>query len=211
MFDCPDLPVGAVLISNIECMDMNEIQNSIEVFDRLRKNAYRITIENGMELWLHISREHYHHLAGFQHLTDMETISNPISRQKFFGDLKKGKIRPEQLEKSTQYHLIHRRIASFRILEQILSPGSGRIIVEFDKNKTGSVINTKFHLFHRTGDPFKGEAVFYTLFLNCERGGIYYPVTYVVENSNMYVREQTMYECTIECVPLSRKKELVPV
>lgn len=190
---------------------MNEIEKSIEVFERLRKFAYQITIENGMEILLRFSREHYHHLAGFQHLTDLETICKPISKQKFYGDLKKGKITQEWIEKSCQYHLIHQRVASFDMLEQILSSGSGKIIVEFDKNKTGSVIDAKFHLFHRTGDPFKGEAVFYTLFINCERSGIYYPVTYVVEHSNLYVREQTMYDCTIECLPLNQKKELVPL
>lgn len=192
-------------------MMMQEIQNSIEIFDRLRKYAYKITIENGMEILLRFSREHYHHLAGFQHLTDMETISNPVSKQKFFGDLKKERINPEQIQRSCQYHLIHQRIASFDVLEQILSPGSGKIIVEFDKNKTGSVINAKFHLFHRTGNPFKGEAVFYTLFIDCERHGVYYPVTYVVEPSNMYVREQTIYECNIERLTISPKKILAPV
>ena len=79
----------------MDVMMMQEIQNSIEVFDRLRKYSYKITIENGMEILLRFSREHYHHLAGFQHLTDMETISNPASKQKFFGDMKKERINPE--------------------------------------------------------------------------------------------------------------------
>ena len=190
---------------------MREIQSSIEIFDRLRKYTYKITIENGMEILLRISREHYHHLAGFQHLTDMKTISNPSSKQKFFGDLKKKKINPDQIQKSFQYHLVHQRIASFDILEKILSPGSGKIIVEFDNNKTGSVIKAKFHLYHRIGNPFTGEAIFYTLFIDCERNDFYYPVTYVVEPSNLYIREQTMYECTIERMPLHQKKELVTV
>ena len=192
-------------------LDMNEIEKSIEIFERLRKFTYQITIENGMEIVLRFSREHYHHLAGFQHLTDLKTICKPISKQKFYGDIKKGKITLEWIEKSCQYHFIQQRIASFDVLEQILSSGSGKIIVEFDKNKTGSVIDAKFHLFHRSGNPFIGEAVYYTLFINCERNGVYYPVTYLVEHSNLYVREQTMYDCTIECLPLNRKKELVPL
>ena len=81
---------------------MNEIENSLLFFDRIRKYTYKITIENGMEIMLRFSREHYHHLAGFQHLTDLSTVSNPISRQKFYGDIKKGKIKPEQIKKSCQ-------------------------------------------------------------------------------------------------------------
>lgn len=188
---------------------MNEIEKSIAVFDRLRKYTYKISIDNGMEIMLRFSREHYHHLGGFQHLTDLKTICNPVSRQKFYNDVKKGKISREHLEKSCQYPLVQERIASFEMLEQILSSGSGKIIVEFDKNKTGSVIHARFHLFHRVGNPFKGEAVFYTLFINSERDSIYYPVTYVVEHSNLYVRDQLMHNCTIACLQRNREKELI--
>lgn len=190
---------------------MNELDRSIEIFDRLRKFTYKITIDNGMEIMLRFSREHYHHLGGFQHLTDLKTVSNPVSRQKFFNDVKKRKITREHLEKSYQYPLVQERIASFEILEQILSSGSGKIIVEFDKNKTGSVINARFHLFHRMGNPFKGEAVYYTLFINSESDGIYYPITYVVEHSNLYVRDQLMHNCTIACLARNPKKELLPL
>lgn len=190
---------------------MKEIEKSIVTFDRLRKYAYKITIENGMEILLRFSREHYHHLAGFQHLTDMETIANPVSKQKFYGDLKRRRITQERIEKSSQYHLVYRRITAFDVLEQILSPGSRKIIVEFDKSKTDSVINAKFHLFHRMGNPFKGEAIFYTLFIDSARDGMFYPVTYVIEPSNMYVRNQIMYECTIERLPIGSKRILEPV
>lgn len=188
---------------------MNEIEKSIAVFDRLRKYTYKISIDNGMEIMLRFSREHYHHLGGFQHLTDLKTICNPVSRQKFYNDVKKGKISREHLAKSCQYPLIQERIASFEMLEQILSSGSGKIIVEFDKNKMGSAIHARFHLFHRVGNPFKGEAVFYTLFINSERDSIYYPVTYVVEHSNLYVRDQLMHNCTIACLQRNREKELI--
>ena len=48
---------------------MGQIKKTIEVFERLRKPACRINVENGVEILLRFSREHYHHLAGFQHLT----------------------------------------------------------------------------------------------------------------------------------------------
>lgn len=189
--------------------NMEEIQNSIEIFDRIRKYSYKIKVENGLELILRFSREHYHHLAGYHHLTDMSTISKPASKQRFYGDLKKKRIGTEQIKKSFQYHLVHERITSFDILEQLLNPGTGKIIVDFDKTKTESVINARFHLFHRTGNPFQGESVFYSLFIDRERSGIFFPVTYVVEHSNMYVRGQTMYECTIERIPIGKILEPV--
>ena len=92
-----------------------------------------------------------------------------------------------------------------------MTPGEGRIIVEFDKNKTDTVIKAKFYMFQREGNPFKGEAVFFTLFIDTEYGDTYFPVTYIVEHSNMYMREQTLYDCTIERLPIGGKKSLLEV
>lgn len=190
---------------------MEEIQKSIGVFENLGKYQYKITIENGMVLQLRFERERYHHLAGFQHLKDLPDIANPISKHKFFNDLRLGKIPVEKIKKSEMYGDIRERIAFFDKLEEIMTPGDGRIIVEFDKSKTDTMIKAKFHLFRREGDSFKGQAVYYTLFIDTKNGSTYYPVTYVVEHSNMYVREQKFYDCTIERQPIGGKKVLVEV
>lgn len=188
---------------------MNEIQKSIGVFEMLRKYRYKISIENRMEIELRFGREHYHHLAGFQHLTDMPDIADPVSRHKFYNDLRYGRLSTDRIKKSIRYEDIQERIIFFDKIEKILSPGAGKIIVEFDKSKTGSVIEAKFHLFRREGNPFEGDAVFFTLFIDADTKVAYHPVTYVVEHSNLYVRGQNMYDCSIEKVPLNGKK--VPV
>ena len=92
-------PVGAIFIRGL----MEEIQNSILVFERLRQHIYQISIENGQVLLLRFSREHYHHLMGFQHLTDLESVSKPVSKQKFYGDVSRGKLRPEKMQKSVSF------------------------------------------------------------------------------------------------------------
>jgi len=190
---------------------MEEIKNTIDVFDRLRKYQYKITVENGMEILLRFERERYHHLAGFQHLTDLPDIAEPISKHKFFNDLRRGKISEDKIKKSELYGEIQERITFFDRIEEIMASGEGRIIVEFDKSKTDTVIKAKFHLFRREGNPFKGEAVYFTLFIDTKNGSTYYPVTYVVEHSNLYVRDQKFYYCTIEQLPLSGKKVLAAV
>ena len=186
---------------------MEEIQNSILVFERLRQHIYQISIENGQVLLLRFSREHYHHLMGFQHLTDLESVSKPVSKQKFYGDVRRGKLRPEKMQKSAQYSRIRERITSFHMLEEILSEGDGKIIVEFDRRKNGSAIRAKFHLYRRSGDPFREEAAYYTLFIDRAPDGIYYPVTYIVEHSNRYLRNQNMLNCSIVHLPLREKKK----
>lgn len=190
---------------------VEDIQKSIVIFEALRKYRYKITIENGTEIILWFGREHYHHLAGFQHLKDMPDISNPVSKQKFYNDLRSGKIPSERIKKSIHYADIHERIASFEIIKDMLSSGARKIIVEFDNRKTGSEIKAKFHLYHREGIPFKGDAVFFTLFINAEDRNVYHPVTYVVEHSNIYIRGQNIYTCSIEKLAKASKKPLVGV
>lgn len=92
---------------------MEEIQNTIDTFDRLRKYQYKIVIENGMEIVLRFSRERYHHLAGFQHLTGLDDVANPHSKQEFNNNLKKGKASVDRIKKSCQYDVIRERIESF--------------------------------------------------------------------------------------------------
>ena len=188
---------------------MDEIKNTIDIFDRLRKYQYKIAIENGMEIVLKFNRECYHHLAGFQHLTDLPDIAKPTSKHKFYNDLRLGKISTEKIKRSALYGSIRERIEFFDKIEEIMTPGEGKIIVQFDKSKTDTVIKATFHLFRREGNPFQGEAVYFTLFLDSENGSTYYPVTYVVEHSNLYVREQKFYYCTIEPYSVGGKKLLI--
>lgn len=190
---------------------MEEIQNTFDTFDRLRKYQYKITVENGMEIVLRFSRAQYHHLAGFQHLTDLDDVANPRSKQEFYNKLKNGNISVERIKKSCQYDVIRERIESFGMIEEILAPGEGKIIVEFDRRKADSLIQAKFHLYRRKGDPFKGEVAFFTLFIDRKNSSKYYPATYIVEHSNMYVREQTLYDCNIERQLIGGKKALVGV
>ena len=181
---------------------MGTIKDTIEVYERLRKYRYKITIQTGVTFEVRFSREHYHHLIGFQHLTDIQDIEKPNIKQKFYNDLRKGKVSEKRIKSSAKYATIEERINSFAVLEMLLEPGEGKIIVDFDKNKTDTQIEAKFHLFHRDGNPFKEKVSYYTLFLGRDKDGIYFPVTYLVEHSNMYVRNQEMYNCTIEKIPL---------
>lgn len=91
---------------------MEEIQNTIETFDGLRRYQYKITVENCIEIMLRFSRAQYHPLAGFQHLTDLDDIANPLSTQEFYNKLKNGNISVGRIKKSCQYDVIRERIES---------------------------------------------------------------------------------------------------
>lgn len=180
---------------------MGQIENSVCVYERLRKKKYRITIEDGTEFVLTCEKEHYHHLAGFHYLTDLVGIANPAyGKKRFYQQLKNHKLNEDVLVKSELYGLIAERIASFHNIEEILSAAECKIIVEFDRHKADSEIEAKYFLYKREGNPLQGEPVtYYALFIGFESDAeIYYPATYVIEHSKKYVSDQIMLNCKIE-------------
>ena len=70
--------VRAILLSErIEIEKMDILQETVAVYERLRKKRYRIIVDTGEDFTFTFQPANYHHLAGFQHLTDFRNISSP--------------------------------------------------------------------------------------------------------------------------------------
>lgn len=181
--------------------DMGEIEKTIEVFEKLREHRYKISIETGDSFILKFSPEHYHHLAGFQHLDDLPHISAPQLKDKFYREIKKGAISEQEITASIKYSEIEERIQNFEQIEDMLCSGECKIIVSFDAKTAGSKIEAEYYLYRRKGAAIKGDVIYYHLFLgyNPDRD-MYYPATYIVEHSNLYMREQKLLDCEIEMI-----------
>ena len=178
------------------------LQNSIFVFETLRRKKYLITIEEesyeGSPILLKFSPEHYHHLIGFQHLTDRPFISNPTTdKRKFYSDFRNGRIDTDQIISSVKFAEISDRILHFDQLLHILDAGAGRVIIEFNPTIPNSKIIARFCLFRRDETSALGNNTYYNLFIGYNSSD-YYPATYLVEHSNRYIREQTLLNCKIE-------------
>lgn len=91
---------------------MTEIENTLAVYERLRQKKYRITVEDGTQLVLQFSTDNYHHLAGFQHLTDVANVYNPFSKHRFYRGLKNHTIDENLVLSSVHYEEIAERIKS---------------------------------------------------------------------------------------------------
>lgn len=178
---------------------MEQIKKSIEVWEELRKHKYRISVEDGTMFELCFATKYYHHLAGFQHLTDYPTVAEPRhGTARFYSQLRAGAIKSD-LSRSSFYHDIEDRLVHFNDLLDILSAGSAKLIVAFDRGKASSEIRAKYHLFKREGNPLYESATYCTLFIGHDVArDTYYPATYVVEHSPLYIRNQVILECTIE-------------
>nr|DAQ66963.1 MAG TPA: nuclease [Caudoviricetes sp.] len=189
--------VRAILLSErIEIEKMDVLQETIAVYERLRKKRYRIIVETGEDFTFVFQPANYHHLAGFQHLTDFQNISSPKSKDQFYGLVKRQHLQEEYVQESSHYNEISERLNTFSYLEDILAEGDGKIIVEYDRSKLSSEIEAKYYLYKRVGRAFDGEVTYHILFIGSmnER---FFPATYIVEHSNIYIREQELRTCQI--------------
>ena len=135
---------------------MGQIENTIAIYEKLKGKKYKITIENGDEVVFSFGTEHYHHLAGYHYLTDAAGIAEPRDgARQFYRRMKNGKIKTEMITESSHFASIKDRIDNFEAIEEIVSPGKAKVIVDFDKTKAGSKINAKYFLYKRAGPAEK--------------------------------------------------------
>lgn len=178
-------------------------QNSLDVYERLKNNTYQIDIENNTSFKLKFKDKAYHHLMGFQHLTDLNDIADPkFGTKRFYTTFKAhSESIGKTIKGSALYPVISERVESFSTLEELLAPGEYKLIVDFDNSKNGSLIEADYFLFKRVGAQFSGNVVYYNLFLGHDTNDeFYYPATYIVEHSNLYIRDQTILDCSVSLV-----------
>ena len=175
---------------------MDILQETVAVYERLRKKRYRIIVDTGEDFTFTFQPANYHHLAGFQHLTDFQNISSPKSKDRFYGSVKRQQLQTEYIQRSSSYHEIEERLHTFGCLEDILAEGEEKIIVEYDRSKLSSEIEAKYYLYKRVGSVFEGNVKYHILFIGSmnER---FFPATYIVEHSNIYMRDQNLHDCRI--------------
>lgn len=178
---------------------MDQLTNTIQVYEILSKNRYQILIEDGTVINLRFKKENYHHLAGFQHLTDFRDISNPRQgKKRFFDDVKNQKIKMEKICRSAKYSIIQNRLQYFDRIGQIMVPGQQKIIVCFDDALLKTKIEAVYFLYKKEGVPYTDEYLVCMLFLGYDKSSeTYFPTTYVVEDSNRYLSGQEFLMCDI--------------
>ena len=89
---------------------MDILQETVAVYERLRKKRYRIIVDTGEDFTFTFQPANYHHLAGFQHLTDFRNISSPKIKDRFYGSVKRQQLQTEYIQRSSSYHEIEERL-----------------------------------------------------------------------------------------------------
>ena len=188
---------------------MVDLTKTIQVYETLSKNKYQIIIEDGTVINLRFKKENYHHLAGFQHLTDFRDISNPRQgKKRFFDDVKEQRIKTEKVQRSAKYSIIENRLRYFDRIGQIMVPGQQKIIVCFDDSLLRTKIEAVYFLYKKEGQPYSDGYLVCMLFLGYDKSsGTYFPTTYVVEDSNRYLSGQEYLMCDIHIRTPKKRNE----
>lgn len=178
---------------------MDQLAKTIQTYEALSKNKYQILIEDGTVINLRFKKENYHHLAGFQHLTDFRDISNPRQGKKqFYQDIREQRIKWDKIRRSAKFDLIEKRLVHFDRIAEIMVPGQQKIIVCFNDSLLKTKIEAVYFLYKKEGTPYTGDYQIFMLFLGFdETSGVYFPTTYVVEDSNRYLSGQDFLLCDI--------------
>ena len=177
---------------------MDIIRNSIEVFERLRELTFTIEIEDGTVFKMEFQPENYHHLAGFQHLTDLKKIiGNPQNKRRFYSDIASRKIPYETIYRSSKFSEVEQRLNHFFEIEEILATSEQKIIVNFDESILSTSINAEYILFKRDSEELSLRNELYRLLFIGKRSSNYFPATYIIENSKMYITNQETLYCKI--------------
>lgn len=176
---------------------MDILEETVLIYERLRKIKYRVIVDTGEDFIFGFQPANYHHLAGIQHLTDLYKMCIPESKDLFYRDIKNGKVREKDIRKSAKFHEIEERLYHFGVLEEILEEGDARIIVEYNRDKISSKIDAKYYLYKRFGSRFDGSIRYHILFIG-QNERRYFPATYIIEHSNIYIRNQELHFCKIK-------------
>ena len=183
---------------------MNTIKECAVLYNELLGKKYIFTLEGNLKIAFEFTPSNFYHLLGLEKLTDIDQIKKAKPGKVFKGILS-GSISEQIIKNSKHYSLIQNRIEYFDNLPDLIRYNeSNKIIIDFDINKLSfksKLSNTKYILYKRTNNRI--------CHLTIGQRKVLYPETYIIENSGLYLSEQTMLDIiSIDIIERKTKKTL---
>lgn len=177
------------------------VKDCFNIYNELLNKKYILHIEDDLQLELTFSKDNLKHLLGLHKLRDVSFTNNEALV--VYKLIKNGIINDSILRKSSDYSRIEERIIYFHIIPVLLH---SKIIIDFDPSKipdktyTSKLKNTKYILCNRLENGFVVHLTLAEREYNTFR---YYPETFFIEHSNMYISDQELKNITkIEIISL---------
>ena len=157
-----------------------------QFYNTLLHKKYTITLEGGFQFSFYFSPDNFYHLIGLEKLNNISAFKGQ-SKVLIFKKLLKRQMPLKHIESHRDYPKIVNRIKFFERIDKLLDKQHSKIIIEFDSDL---VQNTKllktvfiFYAHERSG---------YTHLTIGNKGGVYYPETFIYEDSKRYISGQNL-------------------
>ncbi len=181
---------------------MKNIKECAEVYTKLLKKTFVVTLQDNFKLILYFRPENFYHLLGLHKLTDINSLTT-TSLSRILKQVLSENITQKEIEKSLYYHEIENRIKHFEdILEMLDIEKSNKIVIDFDASLVPGgtkLVNTKFILYKRFESGYSNTTI-------GKNNKGYYPETFIFEASNKYISDQTLLDIkNIEVIDRTKK------
>lgn len=180
---------------------MGKLQEVMADYEWLTEKKYSYELVNHCDLVVIFKIENFPHIAGLHKLIDINYFDKlnqrKITGKKVYKKLKNNEITNEMICKSHYYVDIEKRIKYFSKIKSLVFE---KVIYDFDRSKVRSRIGADLVLYTIE------DNLYIHLFLVKNKNGYYYPMTFIVESDDRYVRGQKKYDVKKISV-IEREKE----
>ena len=173
-----------------------------QFYNTLLHKKYTITLEGGFQFSFFFSPDNFYHLIGLEKLNNLSAFKGQ-SKTVIFKKFLKRQMPLKHIEGHRDYPKIANRIRLFDRIDKLLDKQHSKLIIEFDSDL---VENTK--LLKTVFIFFAHERSGYTHLTIGHDEGVYYPETFIYEDSKRYINEQDLLDIVdIKVENIGKKKK----
>lgn len=166
------------------------VSQCFAVYNTLLNKKYVLTLEGNIKIELFFSKKNLKHLLGLHKLTDIELVSKR-SGAVVYQLIKNETINDALLQSSIQYNKIAERILYFYLIPILLN---SKIIIDFDPQKIPDAYVSKLKKTDYVLYKYIDGNTIAHLTLSAAGFQKYYPETFFVEHSKMYLSDQKLLD-----------------
>lgn len=177
---------------------MGLINDCAKLFSKYIGYNYTLELDCCYSIEVAFKSDQFHHLIGLHYLEDTKEVNSKIetnSPKRIFKNIISNKITQESIEKSKQYYKIKERVENFLLFDNVINC---KIIIDFDYTKVPHTkITSKYLLYTKSNGKYIILGLRYS---NNTKSLV--PETFIVENTDYYIKNQISYEI----IGLSKEK-----
>ena len=168
--------------------ETNNITDCAKIYNDLLGKKYTVILEDNISFSFYFTRKAFFHLLVLEKLNKLYEFKGK-SKQIIYNEILNATFPIAAIENHNQYKRVVDRIIYFDSIKKHLNKKHSKLIIDFNADLVPhtKLTNTKFMFFAH-------ENTGYTHFTVAQKGNLFYPETFIYENSKRYISEQTLLD-----------------